>query len=166
MIRYATYWALVIGLQVLVLNHLDISSYIYPQVFIILLITLPLHLKKTYQFLIGFGLGLIMDLFVYTPGIHMSACLWLIAIRMIILGRQDLKEHANNKLTYSIKTAGFFPFFYTTLILIIVYHFYIYWLDGIGNINLEHMLITGLSSSLLAITLIGVLQALSLNKYE
>ena len=34
MIRLLTYWTLVIGFQVLVLNHLDISSYIYPQVFV------------------------------------------------------------------------------------------------------------------------------------
>lgn len=166
MIRLLTYWTLVIGFQVLVLNHLDISSYIYPQVFVTLLLTLPLHLKKTYQFLIGFGLGLVMDLFVYSPGIHMSACLWFIAIRMIILDRQDLKEHANNKLAYSIKIAGFSPFFYTTLILILFYHFYVLWLDGIGNIQVEHMIITVLSSSLLALTIIGVFQALSLNRYE
>lgn len=67
MINQVTYWVLVIGFQVLVLNHLDISSYIYPQVFVILLLTLPLHLKKTYQLLIGFGLGLVMDLFIYSP---------------------------------------------------------------------------------------------------
>jgi uncharacterized membrane protein (DUF106 family) len=85
---------------------------------------------------------------------------------MIILDRQDLKEHANNKLAYSIKTAGFSPFFYTTLILILFYHFYVLWLDGIGNIQVEHMIITVLSSSLLALTIIGVFQALSLNSYE
>ena len=166
MIRLLTHWTLVIGFQVLILNHLDISSYIYPQVFVYLLIILPLHLKKTYQLLIGFGLGLIIDLFVYSPGIHMSACLWFVAIRMIILNRQDLKEHANNKLAYSIKTAGFTPFLYTTLILILFYHFYVLWLDGIGNIQFEHMVITGLTSSLLALTIIGVFQALSLDRYK
>ena len=166
MIRLLTYWTLVIGFQVLVLNHLDISSYIYPQVFVVLLLTLPLHLKKTYQFLIGFGLGLIMDLFVYSPGIHMSACLWFVAIRMIILERQDLKEHANNKSAYSIKTTGFSPFYYTTLSLILFYHFYVLWIDGIGNMQVEPMILTGFSSSLLSLTIIGVFQALSLNRFE
>ena len=165
MINQITYWVLVIGFQVLVLNHLDLSSYIYPQVFVTLLLTLPLHLKKTYQLLIGFGLGLVMDLFIYSPGIHMSACLWFIVIRMLILNRQDLKEHANNKLEYSIRTAGFSPFIYTTLILIIFYHFYILWIEGIGNINIEYITKTGLSSSLLSLTIIGVFQALKLNKY-
>lgn len=159
-------WILIIGFQIIVLNHLDISSYIYPQVFVVLLVILPLHLKKSYQILIAFGLGLIMDLFVYSPGIHMSACLWLIGFRMLLLSTQDLKEHINNKLSYSLMTVGLVPFFKTLLILLLFYHFYVLGLEGFGHIKLKQFIITGLSSSLLSLTIIGIFQALALKNKQ
>ena len=87
------YWILILALQVVIFNHLELSAYIVPQLFIILLITLPVHLSKSVQVIIAFGLGLLADFFVSTPGIHASACLWLIILRMSLLARLDLKDH-------------------------------------------------------------------------
>ena len=108
--------------------------------------------------MIAFGVGLLADFFVSSPGIHASACLWLIVLRMFLLQRQDLKQHEANKRSYNVSVAGFAPFISTVSILVVMYHFYIFWLGNIGAVNGFSWLVTSLSSSLLSLTVIGIIQ--------
>ena len=162
--RIALYWIFIVALQVIVLNHLDISAYLIPQVFIVLLISLPLHLSKMNQVIIAFGLGLLVDLFTSTPGVHASACMWMVLIRMSLLGRQDLKEHEANKVRYSLSVAGIVPYVYTISILVLFYHFYVFWLESIGAFNVSRLLSTAGLSTVLALTIIGMLEYVSFSK--
>jgi hypothetical protein len=155
------YWLLVLVFQFLVLNHLGFSAFIIPQAFIVLLITLPLSLGKTTQVLIAFGLGIVADLFVATSGIHASASLWLIVLRIMILSRQDLKQQMVSNLPYNMKSVGVLPFLNTTLILVPLYHFYIFWIQNIGAIHWKNYFIASGASSILAITILITIQYLS-----
>ncbi len=120
MIRLIFYWTAILFLQFVVFNHLGFTAYLAPQVFIVLLITLPLHISKPYQVLLGFILGLIADFFVGTPGIHASACMWLVMIRLLWAARSARFERANCKsfaLIMSIRS-GFQHLLSTTAILV------------------------------------------------
>ncbi len=161
MIRLIFYWIAILFLQFVVFNHLGFTAYLAPQVFIVLLITLPLHISKPYQVLLGFTLGLIADLFVGTPGIHASACMWLVIIRLLLLGAQDLKEQIANHLPYNVHSVGLSTFAATTASLVFFYHFYVFWLESIGAINGYVILFTTLVSALFTLTVIGVVQLLS-----
>ena len=157
------YWISIFALQVLLFNHLDLTAFLVPQIFIILLITLPLHTKKIYQVLIAFGLGLLADFFVSSPGIHTSSCLFLVMLRMTILNTQDLKEEIANRLNYTARNVGVLPFSYTVLILVFFYHLYIFWIGSIGAINTYNLLVTTLTSSVFSLTVIAILQFMSLS---
>ena len=157
------YWISIFALQVLLFNHLDLTAFLVPQIFIILLITLPLHTKKIYQVLIAFGLGLLADFFVATPGIHTSACLFLVMLRMTILNTQDLKEEIANRLNYTARNVGVLPFSFTVLILVFFYHLYIFWIGSIGAINTYNLLVTTFMSSVFSLTVIAILQFMSLS---
>ena len=158
------YWILIIALQVVIFNHLELSAYLVPQLFILLLITLPVHLSKTVQVLIAFGLGLLADFFVSTPGIHASACLWLILLRMSLLSRIDLKEQEANKLAFNARTVGNSIFMYAAALLVVFYHFYILVLENIGAFNGWHILISAVLSSSFTMLLIGFIQYVSFNR--
>ncbi len=158
------YWILILALQFFVFNHLELSSYLMPQLFILLLITLPLHLSKTVQIIIAFSLGLVADFFVATPGIHASACLWLVLIRFGLLTRIDLKEQESNRLAFNAKTAGVTTFMYVSVILVVFYHFYILVLENLGAFNGAHVFFTTLLSSLFTLLLIGFIQYVSFNR--
>ncbi len=158
MTKRITYWILILALQLLVLNHLDLSMYLVPQAFVLLLITLPLHISRLNQVFIAAGLGLIVDFFTATPGIHTSACLWLIVFRMGLLNTQDLKQQVANRLAYTIGSAGFANFAYTTAILVFFYHLYLFFIGGIGAIHWPTYGVTVLASSLLSLTIIAIIQ--------
>ncbi len=157
-------WIIIFGLQVVVFNHLDFSSYVLPQVFIVLLITLPVHLSKINQVLIAFALGLLADFFISTPGIHASACMTLVLLRMGLLQRLDLKEQIANKLSFNVRHVGISTFFYITAILVVIYHFYVFSLESIGAVHWVKMLLTTLISSSLSLLIIGLIQFVSLRE--
>ena len=159
--RTALFWIFIIALQVFVFNHLDISAYLTPQVFIILLIRLNLHMSNIMQVLIAFGLGLLIDFFMFTPGVHASASLWLMLFRMSFLSRQDIKEHAANKAEYTLKVIDFGPFAATVLTLVFVYHFYVFWIQSIGAIQWGNLLSTVVVSSLFSLVVIAIIEYVS-----
>ena len=164
MTRYIIYGIVVLIFQFLIFNHLDISTYLIPQVFIVILITLPSYLSRVSQVLIGFSLGLIADFFVSTPGLHASACLWLIVLRFVLLASQDLQEQNANKVVYTSFNVGMYPFMLTATVLTFVYHFYIIWLESIGTFYFMNWLYTSVFSSIFTLTFIGLFQSLSYSK--
>jgi hypothetical protein len=114
--------------------------------------------SKLNQVFLACGLGLIVDFFTATPGIHTSACLWLIVLRMGLLNNQDLKQQEASRLPYTVSTVGLATFTYTTAILVFLYHIYLFFIGSIGAIHLPTYGITVLSSSLLALTIIAIIQ--------
>jgi rod shape-determining protein MreD len=158
------YWIFVIAFQVFILNHLDLSVYLVPQAFILLLIGLNLGHSRIIQIIVAASLGLLIDLFTATPGIHTSACLWLIVIRMRLLSNQDLKEHITNKRPYNISVTTTSQYLYTLVTLVLFYHLYIFWLESIGAVNPLKLLSTVLFSSTLALMIIGIFEYLSISK--
>ena len=82
-IKWIIWGILLILLQVLVLNHLEINSYIYPQVYILVLISLPMNVDRRLAYLIGFVVGVIIDAFLFVPGLHAATCTFMMFIRQL-----------------------------------------------------------------------------------
>ena len=60
-------------LQVLVINHIRLGGYVHPYIYLIFIMLLPINIQNWQLLLIGFGLGLSVDLFTGTPGLHAGA---------------------------------------------------------------------------------------------
>lgn len=98
-------WLIIcILLQVLVFNHLHLFGAVV-LVYVIPLIKMPFDLNHSLQVLLGFGTGLLIDIFCNTPGMHALAAGTLMTFR-----RPFLTELINNNGKYAIKeyeTLGF-----------------------------------------------------------
>jgi hypothetical protein len=81
--------------------------------------------------------------------------------KFFLFRAQDLKEQIANKESYTIYTAGVSTFFYTTLLLVVFYHFYVFWIESLGAVNIKTLLITTLASVIFTLTAIGLIQFLS-----
>lgn len=147
-----------IFLQVVVLNHMDLSRFLYPQVFILLMISLPPYINRSIQVLIAFGLGLIMDLFTGTPGLHASASMFLILFRMFLLSRYDIEEVIANRESININTFPLDKFLYLSTSCIVFYHTMVFALESVGAIHLKTYLLTVLISSFSSFLIILFIQ--------
>ena len=158
--RLTISYILLFAAQVVVLNHLDFSMYLKPQLFILILISLPPYLNRSLQMIIAFGLGLMLDLFVSTPGLHASACMLLILLRMFLVNRMDVEEILANHDPIRYSNLGSARFLFLSGILVLVYHLYVFGIESIGAVNIVNYFLTVLISSVATYTLILLIQYL------
>lgn len=79
-----------------------ISLFIYP----LFLFLLPLKTPKITLVLIGFGLGLILDICYNSPGVHAATCLVIAVLRPLVLAIIEPREGYNVNLGLTIESYG------------------------------------------------------------
>jgi rod shape-determining protein MreD len=71
--------------QVLILNHINFLGYINPYVYILFIALYPIKSNRILLLLLSFLLGLTIDLFLDTGGIHAAASVFIAYVRPVIL---------------------------------------------------------------------------------
>lgn len=74
-----------LALQVLIFNSMDLAGFINAYPYILFLILYPIHNNRTLFIFIAFLLGLTLDVFNNSAGVHAMACLVLAYFRESIL---------------------------------------------------------------------------------
>ncbi len=72
-------------LQVLICNHINFFGYVNPYIYILFIIFFPV---KNYRFaliLLSFLLGIVVDMFLDSGGIHAAACVFIAYVRPLFL---------------------------------------------------------------------------------
>ena len=78
-------FVVLIFLQVLMLNHIDFLGYINPYIYIIFIALFPAKNNRSILIALSFLLGITMDMFLDTGGIHAAACVLIAYARPLIL---------------------------------------------------------------------------------
>ena len=74
-------------LLVLIVNHLHFFNVFHPEIYVLFLLCLPLQMPRWAEMLVGAGIGLIMDLFYSSLGMHIAACVLVSYLRPLLLHR-------------------------------------------------------------------------------
>ena len=78
-------FVLLVLLQVLIFNNIEISGYMTPYIYIIVIILLPFETPVSVSLIVGFFLGLSIDIFTDTIGMHTASTVFIAYIRSYIL---------------------------------------------------------------------------------
>ena len=84
-IKYILSFISLVVLQVFVLNNFQLFGYLNPKVYPLFILILPPKINRALLLLIAFGLGLTIDVFENSGGVHASATLFLAFIRPMVL---------------------------------------------------------------------------------
>ncbi len=76
---------ILILVQVLILNHINFLGDLNPYIYIIFILLAPININKSLFLLISFILGLIIDIFGDSGGVHAAACLIIAFFRPVAL---------------------------------------------------------------------------------
>ena len=71
----------VMAVQLLILSNLHINSFVSPYVYPLFLLLLPFGIPRWLLLFIGFGTGLMIDIFIGSMGMHAAACVMLCYLR-------------------------------------------------------------------------------------
>src|SRR5665647_630393 len=75
LLKYSVIFIVSVLLQVLLFNNILIFRVIAPFFYILFIILLPFYTPRALLLFLSFALGLTVDIFTNTPGVHASACL-------------------------------------------------------------------------------------------
>jgi len=78
-------YVLLVGIQVLILNNINFLGYINPYVYILFIILFPIKNTRVFFLLLSFLMGLTIDIFSDSGGIHAAACVTIAYARPIFL---------------------------------------------------------------------------------
>jgi len=82
---HATRFITLALLQALVFNYVNFLGYINPYIYIMFIALFPVKNNRLFIIFLSFFLGLTIDLFTDTGGIHAAACVFVAYIRPVLL---------------------------------------------------------------------------------
>jgi len=108
-------------LQVLVFNSININGYIDPYIYIYIVLVLPFNTKPWVLLFSSFLLGMSVDIFSNTTGIHAAATTFAAFIRPSVIRLFTGKQNFDTNIYPSIRDMGL-GWFYKYALLIILAH--------------------------------------------
>lgn len=146
-------YVLVMILQVLLFDQLQLWGACHPYIYIVCLLMLPITLPHNVDMVIGAAVGLIMDIFCNSLGIHMAACILIMFIRPYLLGGiVNDKDRLNEQIT--LHTLGLEAMIKYVAILVVVHHLTVFALAAWSWAHILFVLIETLVSSVVTILVI------------
>jgi rod shape-determining protein MreD len=85
MFGYLLQFMVLVALQLLIFNNIELSGFINPYIYILFILLLPFETPKALLLFIAFALGLVIDLFMGTPGVHSTATVLMAFARPVVL---------------------------------------------------------------------------------
>ncbi len=114
--------------QIMILNQVEFSGYANPYLYILFVLLLPLNTPRYILLLSSFLIGIVIDLFSNSMGIHAAATVFIAFIRPAVIKvistrDEELSEYPGlhqNKFSWFLK--------YTS-VLVIIHHFILFYLE-------------------------------------
>ncbi len=116
-------------LQVLILNNVQFSGYINPMLYVLFLLLLPFDVSKSLLLILAFILGLAIDMFTNTMGMHAAASVFLGLMRPFILKFIEPRGGYEHEAFPSIKEFGLTWYLSYAGILVLLHHFALFFIE-------------------------------------
>jgi hypothetical protein len=128
-IKYGIRFLLILFLQVLVLQRIDFEvgdfAFIHLIVYPYFIFLLPINTPRVFVMLLAFVLGLSVDAFYNSPGVHASAIVFTAYIRNWILKFLEPFEGYNVESVPSIHSLGF-AWYISFSCILLIFHLFLY----------------------------------------
>ncbi len=147
-------YILVMLLQVLLFDQLQFLGVCHPYIYILCLLMLPITLPHNADMLIGAVVGVVMDIFCNSLGVHMASCILVMFIRPYLLGIiVNDKDRLNEQI--SLRMLGMEAMVKYVVIMVLIHHLTVFSLaawswDYIGFVMAE-TIVSSLITSLIII---------------
>ena len=140
-------------LQVLLFDQLQLLGVCHPYIYVLCLLMMPITLSHSADMIIGAVVGLIMDIFCNSMGIHTAACIFIMFIRPYLIGAiVNDKDRLNEQI--SLRSLGMEALLRYVVILLVIHHLIVFLLAAWNWAHIGFVLVETLVSSLVTISII------------
>lgn len=147
-----------LAVQVFLLDSIPpLHRFLTPSLYLLFLLWLPLRVGQMQLLIISFLYGCLMDMFTHTPGLHASACTWVAFARpgliQLLMPRQ---EEDAIRVEPSLLSMGLFPYATYLLLLTLLHHGWVVFLEWLDLGDLGYFFIKVLATTVLSLLLMAV----------
>ncbi len=164
LLKYALVFIVSVLLQVLIFNNVLIARMISPFFYILFIILLPFDTPRALLLFLAFSLGLTVDIFTNTPGVHASACLLTGFIRPGVLQLISSHETLESVSAPRVENMGFQWFIGYATFLVLIHHFFLFFIEAFTFQGFPFILLRIILSSVLSVVLIVLSQFIIFRK--
>jgi rod shape-determining protein MreD len=157
-IRFCLIFIILILLQVLLFDNIQFSGYVNPYVYLMFILLLPVEIPSWILLILSFGTGFIIDLFSGSPGMHASATLLAGFVRPYILAIISPRDGYEGRSEPSMLNFGFRWFITYTVLIVIVHHTALFYLEVFRFTDFFRTLLRVMLSSLFTMVFIVVIE--------
>jgi rod shape-determining protein MreD len=159
-------FVLLVFLQVFLLKNISLYNLSTPYLYILFILLLPFEIPNLLLFVLAFILGLSIDAFYDTPGLHAASCVLLAFVRVLFISITVQKDGFDNEPEPTLSIMGFRWFFTYALVLTLFHHFFLFNLEVFRFSELEYTLTRFILSSVFTVFLMLVSGLLFFRKKE
>lgn len=152
--KYAIIFVALVFIQVLILNNIQFSGFVNPYVYILFILLLPFTLPGYVLLGVSFLLGISVDIFSNTPGVHAGATVLLGFLRPGIAELISSREIIEKGNTPNMKQLGFASFLKYTVIAVFIHHLFLFYAEAFSFVGFFHTLLRCVLSSIFSIVII------------
>jgi hypothetical protein len=116
-------FVLYLALQVLIVRNLALFDIAFCYIYVACILLLPYEVSMTLCLLIAFGIGLFVDMFYNTLGMHAAATVLMTYLRPLVVRFQAAQRgFESSRILFSIHEMGALNFFYYIFLLTFIHH--------------------------------------------
>lgn len=152
-IKYTLMFVGLVLTQVLVFNHIQFSGFVNPYIYILFIMLLPLSSPRYLVLIAAFVLGIIIDVFSNSLGVHAFATVFMAYMRPLII--RAISNREEDKSNYPGLLQFKFRWFISyTAIMVLIHHLLLFYLEVYTFSNFLETLVRILLSSVFSIVVI------------
>lgn len=145
-------------LQLLLFNNIQFSGYVNPYVYVLFFLLLPFNISRALMLILGLIMGLAIDLFMGTPGVHTAATVLIAFIRPGVLELIAPHEGYETNTLPRISYMGLEWFIKYTLIIVVIHHLVLFYIEIFSFSHFFHTLLKVILSSVFSCAFIVLSQ--------
>jgi cell shape-determining protein MreD len=159
---------LFILVQVFVLNQIPpLHHLINPYIYFLFILWLPFKIGRRTLMVLGLALGLTLDYFTKTPGLHAASCVLIAYFRPFLIN--VLITHESVETNYeepSIRSMGFVSYLIYIAVLTLIHHAFLFLLEALQFAGIWYFITKTLLSVAISLFLILIVELLFVRKQK
>ena len=144
--------------QVLILNNIQLSGYLNPFLYVLFILMLPFQTPDWLVLILAFILGISVDMFDDTGGMHATASVLMAFARKPMLKLISPREGYDTAQNPTVQEFGFGWFFSYAGILVFIHHFFLFYMETFHFSGFFHTFTRMILSSVFTLALIFISQ--------
>ncbi len=149
-----------VAVQVLLIDHINLGGYINPPVYVLFILLLPFQTPGWLLLVSAFLLGLSVDIFSNSTGLHAASTVFMAFMRPTIIRWVGAPAEYEEHLNPGISDMGFRWFAVYSLFLIIIHQFVLSMLESFFLSEIGLIIVRMILSSLVALVFILIINYL------